>query len=168
MFRELHARLNAPIQHLDLDLRSAAGRAVAGAGRHQPLQRGDGLPTYVPEETPQANGTILRRGCGKAAGFALEWEEKPYEWIHGGYFRQARVFAKGPVRRFPVGVRLGAFHAGCATAARRDGNGGKMSAIAIASRSMPKEPNIAVSLGPLLLSREELSAEAYEPVGTAG
>ncbi|MDX6344779.1 MAG: hypothetical protein QOH87_4917 [Trebonia sp.] len=59
-----------------------------------------GLPTYVLEETPQANGTILRRGRGKAAGFTLEWEEKPYEWIHGRHFRQARVFTKGPFRRF--------------------------------------------------------------------
>jgi class 3 adenylate cyclase len=59
-----------------------------------------GLPTYVLEETPQANGTILRRGRGKAAGFSLEWEEKPYEWIVGRHFRQARVFTKGPFRRF--------------------------------------------------------------------
>ena len=59
-----------------------------------------GLPAYVLEETPQANGTILRRGKGKAAGFTLEWEEKPYEWIHGRHFRQARVFTKGPFRRF--------------------------------------------------------------------
>src|SRR3954453_16308153 len=59
-----------------------------------------GLPTYELEETPQANGTILRRGKGKAAGFTLEWEEKPYEWIHGRHFRQARVFTKGPFRRF--------------------------------------------------------------------
>jgi class 3 adenylate cyclase len=59
-----------------------------------------GLPPYVLEETPQPNGTILRRGSGKAAGFTLEWEEKPYEWIHGRHFRQARVFTKGPFRRF--------------------------------------------------------------------
>ena len=59
-----------------------------------------GLPSYVLEETPQANGTILRRGKGKAAGFTLEWEEKPYEWIHGRHFRQARIFTKGPFRRF--------------------------------------------------------------------
>ena len=59
-----------------------------------------GLPPYVLEETPQPNGTILRRGRGKAAGFTLEWEEKPYEWIRGRHFRQARVFTKGPFRRF--------------------------------------------------------------------
>ncbi len=58
------------------------------------------LPTYVLEETPKANGTILRRGRGKAAGFTLEWEEKPYEWIHSRHFRVARVFTKGPFRRF--------------------------------------------------------------------
>jgi class 3 adenylate cyclase len=59
-----------------------------------------GLPPYVLEETPQPNGTVLRRGRGKAAGFTLEWEEKPYEWIEGRHFRQARAFTKGPFRRF--------------------------------------------------------------------
>ncbi|MEI7872002.1 MAG: adenylate/guanylate cyclase domain-containing protein [Alphaproteobacteria bacterium] len=59
-----------------------------------------GLPPYALEETPQPNGTVLRRGKGKAAGFTLEWEEKPYEWIAGRHFRQARVFTKGPFRRF--------------------------------------------------------------------
>jgi class 3 adenylate cyclase len=59
-----------------------------------------GLPPYALEETPQPNGTVVRRGKGKAAGFTLEWEEKPYEWIHGRHFRQARVFTKGPFRRF--------------------------------------------------------------------
>ncbi len=59
-----------------------------------------GLPPYALEETPQANGTVLRRGHGKAAGFTLAWEEKPYEWIHGRHFRQSRVFTKGPFRRF--------------------------------------------------------------------
>ena len=54
-----------------------------------------GLPPYDLEETPQANGTVLRRGKGKAAGFTLEWEEKPYEWVHGRSFRQGRVFSKG-------------------------------------------------------------------------
>jgi len=59
-----------------------------------------GLPAYTLEETPQPNGTVLRRGKGKAAGFTLEWEEKPYEWIENRHFRQAREFTKGPFRRF--------------------------------------------------------------------
>jgi hypothetical protein len=33
-----------------------------------------GLPTYKLEETPQPNGTVLRRGRGRAAGYTLEWE----------------------------------------------------------------------------------------------
>jgi class 3 adenylate cyclase len=59
-----------------------------------------GLPPYTLEETPQPNGTVLRTGQGKAAGYTLAWEEKPYEWIVGRYFRQSRVFTKGPFRRF--------------------------------------------------------------------
>ncbi|WP_205873193.1 adenylate/guanylate cyclase domain-containing protein [Mycobacterium camsae] len=59
-----------------------------------------GLPPYTLDETPQPNGTVLRRGRGKAAGFTLEWEEKPYEWVSGRHFRQSRVFSKGPFRRF--------------------------------------------------------------------
>ena len=59
-----------------------------------------GLPAYTLEQTPQPNGTVVRRGRGKAAGFTLEWEEKPYEWIAGRHFRQSRVFTKGPFRRF--------------------------------------------------------------------
>jgi class 3 adenylate cyclase len=59
-----------------------------------------GLPPYVLDEVPQPSGTVLRRGRGKAAGYTLEWEEKPYEWVAGRYFRQARVFTKGPFRRF--------------------------------------------------------------------
>lgn len=59
-----------------------------------------GLPAYVLEETPQPNGTVLRRGRGTAAGFALDWEEKPYEWILGRHFHVSRIFSKGPFRRF--------------------------------------------------------------------
>jgi len=59
-----------------------------------------GLPPYKLEETPQPNGTVLRTGQGKAAGYTLAWEEKPYEWILNRYFRQSRVFTQGPFRRF--------------------------------------------------------------------
>lgn len=59
-----------------------------------------GMPPYTLEETPQANGTVLRRGRAKTAGFTLAWEEKPYEWIWGRHFRQSRVFTQGPFRRF--------------------------------------------------------------------
>ena len=59
-----------------------------------------GLPTYMLEETPQPNGTVLRRGRGKAAGYTLEWEEKPFEWIQERHFREGRVLTKSPFRRF--------------------------------------------------------------------
>ena len=59
-----------------------------------------GLPPYALEETPQPNGTVLRRGRGTAAGFTLDWEEKPYEWVLGRHFNVSRVFSRGPFRRF--------------------------------------------------------------------
>src|SRR6201995_5738745 len=59
-----------------------------------------GLPPYALEETPQPNGTVLRRGRGKAAGFGPAWGGKPYEWSHGRHFRQFRLFSKGPFRCF--------------------------------------------------------------------
>jgi class 3 adenylate cyclase len=64
------------------------------------LNEAMGLPAYTLDETPQPNGTVLRHGRGKAAGYTLEWDEKPYEWILNRYFRQSRVFIKGPFRRF--------------------------------------------------------------------
>jgi hypothetical protein len=74
-----------------------------------------GLPPYVLEETPQPNCTILRRGRGKAAGYTLRWEEKPSEWIQGRHFRQGRVLANGPFRRF-----------GPAFDVERDGSGSRV------------------------------------------
>ena len=68
-----------------------------------------GLPPYVLEETPQPNGTVLRTGSGKAAGFALAWEEKPYEWILNRYFRQSRAFtaSAGTIQDPPTQATLG-------------------------------------------------------------
>lgn len=63
------------------------------------------LPSYVLEETAQPNGTVLRRGLGKLAGYTFEWEERPFEWVQGEHFRQDRIFSKGPFGR--VGA---AFH----------------------------------------------------------
>jgi len=63
------------------------------------LNEAMGVPPYTLEETPQPDGTILRRGRVKIAGFPLEWEEKPFEWVTGRHFRQSRVFCRGPFRR---------------------------------------------------------------------
>ena len=50
-------------------------------------------------------GRSFAAGRGKAAGFTLEWEEKPYEWIAGRHFRQSRVFTKGPFPPLRPGLR---------------------------------------------------------------
>ena len=64
-----------------------------------------GLPPYALEETPQPNGTVLRRGKGKAAGFTLEWEEKPYEWMHRPPFPPGPRLHQGAVPPLRAGVR---------------------------------------------------------------
>jgi class 3 adenylate cyclase len=63
------------------------------------LNEAMGLPAYVLEETAQANGTVLRRGRTRLAGYAFEWEERPFEWIQGQHFRQDRLFDRGPFGR---------------------------------------------------------------------
>jgi class 3 adenylate cyclase len=63
------------------------------------LNEAMGLPSYVLEETPKPNGTILRRGRTKLAGYMFQWEERPFEWIQGQYFRQDRIFSRGPFGR---------------------------------------------------------------------
>lgn len=65
-----------------------------------------GLGKYQLEELPQADGSVLRIGRSKVMGFALEWEERPYEWLEGAHFRQTRVFRKGPFSRFGVSAEL--------------------------------------------------------------
>ncbi len=59
-----------------------------------------GFPPYQLEEIPQANGTVLRLGSGKAIVFTLRWQEKPFEWVKGRWFRENRELANGPFRRF--------------------------------------------------------------------
>jgi len=58
------------------------------------------LPPYILQETPRPDGTVLRTGQAKVAGYDLAWEEKPYEWVQERSFRQMRVFTRGPFRRF--------------------------------------------------------------------
>ena len=60
-----------------------------------------GLPPYVLEETPQPNGTVLRRGKGKAAGFTLGMGGEALR-VDRRAATSARPasFTKGPFRRF--------------------------------------------------------------------
>ena len=54
-------------------------------------------PKYRMEEIPQPNGTVLRLARATVGRMRLEWEEKPYEWVYGRWFRQMRLFRKSPL-----------------------------------------------------------------------
>lgn len=78
-------------------------RVLADTAR---FNEASGLGKYQLEELPQADGSVLRIGRSKVMGFALEWEERPYEWLEGAHFRQTRWFRKGPFSRFGIDVEL--------------------------------------------------------------
>ncbi len=64
------------------------------------LNEAMGLPAHRLDEIPQANNIVRRLGKGRVAGFALDWEEEPWEWIRDRRYRHVRVFSRGPFRRF--------------------------------------------------------------------
>lgn len=89
---------------------AALWRVVADTNRFNEILK---LPAYSLEEIPQPNGTVLRRGAGKVAGFELAWEEKLYEWVLHRSFRQTRVFSKGPFRIFGPSLEITPQGNGC-------------------------------------------------------
>ena len=73
---------------------------------------------------------FTKRVRAKVAGFQFEWQEPPFEWVEGRFFRLTRLFDNGPIERFEARVALepaeegssklvieGAFHARGALAA---------------------------------------------------
>src|SRR5271165_5149745 len=64
------------------------------------------LPKYQVEDIPEPDGRVRHVGRARVAGIALEWEEPPYEWVRDRFFRHARIFRNGPLRRFGPTVEL--------------------------------------------------------------
>jgi hypothetical protein len=73
------------------------------------------LPKHRIEDVLQPDGRVLHLARGKLGPFALEWEDRPYEWVRDCSFRHLRIFRKGPIRRF-----------GQVGALRREGDGTRM------------------------------------------
>jgi class 3 adenylate cyclase len=65
-----------------------------------------GTPPYTLREIPRADGTVQRLAQARFGRFDLEWEERPYEWVRNQFFRQTRLFRKGPFRNFAVALTL--------------------------------------------------------------
>ena len=75
-----------------------------------------GLPSYQLEETPRADGSVLRIGRGHIGFFNLIWEELPWDWIVGRRFEQIRRFRNGPFRSFGAALELAPDAAGASVA----------------------------------------------------
>jgi len=65
-----------------------------------------GVPTYQVEMVPQADGTVRRTARTRLGGRELVWDEQPYEWVEGRWFRHVRIFERGPFRRFGPALTL--------------------------------------------------------------
>jgi class 3 adenylate cyclase len=58
-----------------------------------------GLPRYQAREELQQDGSVKVFGSLDLAGFHLQWEEPPANWIAPLWFEQQRLFSRGPIKR---------------------------------------------------------------------
>ncbi len=56
-----------------------------------------GLPRYKVREELQGDGTVKLFGETRIGHFELAWEELPGDWVAERWFRQKRVFSRGPI-----------------------------------------------------------------------
>lgn len=57
-----------------------------------------GFPKYQASEVLQSDGSVKVFGKIEIAGFGLDWEEPPANWIEPRWFEQTRLFRRGPLR----------------------------------------------------------------------
>lgn len=72
------------------------------------LNEAVGAPKHQIEELQRPNGAVTRLAHAMLRRTTLEWEERPYQWVEGRWFRQERLFHKGPLRRLEVSLELAA------------------------------------------------------------
>jgi class 3 adenylate cyclase len=65
-----------------------------------------GIPKHQIEEVRQADGSVRFFARARHGPFQLEWEEIPFEWVDGQWFRHLRVFSKGPIHTLLATFRL--------------------------------------------------------------
>ncbi|MDB5409780.1 MAG: hypothetical protein JWL84_4692 [Rhodospirillales bacterium] len=58
------------------------------------------LPKHVIEDVLQPDGRVVHLARGSLGPLALEWEDRPYEWVKDRSYRHLRIFRRGPLRRF--------------------------------------------------------------------
>ena len=65
-----------------------------------------GLPEFTFRYIPEPDGGSRQIGETRYMGWKLQWEEHPFEWIEGQYFKVIRSYINGPIREFHTSVRL--------------------------------------------------------------
>jgi class 3 adenylate cyclase len=55
------------------------------------------LPRHQIEETPLPDGSVRFVGRARIGPIALEWREKPVNWVFGQWFEHCRYFSRGPL-----------------------------------------------------------------------
>jgi adenylate cyclase len=65
-----------------------------------------GLPEFTFRYVPEPDGGSRQIGETRYMGWRLQWEEHPFEWIEGQYFKVIRSYLNGPIREFRTSVRL--------------------------------------------------------------
>jgi adenylate cyclase len=78
-------------------------RYVADTNR---LNQYAGLPEFTFHYVPEPDGGSRQIGETRYMGWGLQWEEHPFEWIEGRYFKVIRSYLNGPMREFRTSVRL--------------------------------------------------------------
>lgn len=65
-----------------------------------------GLPEHTFRYIPEPDGGSRQIGETRVMGWRLQWEEFPFEWIEGQYFKVIRSYQNGPIREFQTSLRL--------------------------------------------------------------
>jgi len=65
-----------------------------------------GLPEFTFRYVPESDGGSRQIGETRYMGWRLQWDEHPFEWIEGQYFKVIRSYHNGPIREFRTSVRL--------------------------------------------------------------
>lgn len=76
------------------------------------LNRALGLPPVIYQFEPRPEGGATVRAQTRLAGFALRWEERPFEWIEPEFYRVRRLFEGGPYTQAVMGLELAAVNGG--------------------------------------------------------
>src|SRR5262245_19750930 len=55
------------------------------------------VPRHQIEEIPQPDGSVVYLGHARIGPLAVDWREKPANWVYGQWFEHCRSFTRGPL-----------------------------------------------------------------------